>query len=272
MKSLIFCNIIKCVRTTALSLVTLLLCSNGQTATLRIATASNFLETAQKIANEFEAQSEHSVNISSGSSGKLFLQISNGAPFDLFLSADTDKPTQLVKNGLALADSQHSYAYGRLMLWFRSCDRSLTPNQLVERYIHKVAIANPKLAPYGLASKQFLTKHHLWPAIQSKLVQPENISQVSQLIKIGVVDAAFISASHIRGLGLENSNCLLKLDNMDDPGNWDYAPIDQQLVIISASKNIPLARDFIRFMQSGKIHTLIKNMGYLVPDSVKITL
>ncbi|MCF6192992.1 MAG: molybdate ABC transporter substrate-binding protein [Kangiellaceae bacterium] len=271
MKSLVLGKISKYIRAATVSFAALLLCANGQAKTLHIATASNFLETARKIADEFEAQSEHSVRVSSGSSGKLFLQISNGAPFDLFLSADVEKPSLLIKDKLALADSLQSYAHGRLVIWFKNCDVSLSLYQLTGNSIDKIAIANPKLAPYGLASKQFLIKQKLWSRVQPKLVQPENISQVSQLVKIGVVDAAFISASHIRGLGLESSNCLLRLDNTDDPANLGYPPIDQQLVIISTSKNIPLARDFIRFMQTNKVHTLIKNMGYLVPDSVKIT-
>jgi len=232
---------------------------------LRIAVASNFLKASQDLAQQFELQSQHKIQISSGSSGKLFLQISKGAPFDLFLSADTQKPQELVKKDLAQADSLQTYALGKLVLWLRACHTPLDLSQLLNNKVKKIAMANPKLAPYGFASKQLLINNQLWHRLESKLVFPENISQVSQLVKIGVVDAAFIAASHKSQLNTDGQNCVI------DIPTTDYPAIEQQLVIISGSPHKSVANEFIDFMLSNTGQDLIKNMEYLLPDSGKIS-
>lgn len=234
--------------------------------TLRIAVASNFLRTAQELAHQFEQQSGHLVLVSSGSSGKLFFQISNGAPFDLFMSADSVKPSKLVKNDLALANSQQTYAKGKLALWLKNCSASPSLSDITNRSVKKIALANPKLAPYGSASKQLLEKLLLWKGLSSKLVQPENISQVAQLAKMGVVDAAFIAQSSVVRLNIKEPACIVSLKTSG------YSPIEQQLIIVSNSKNIPLAEKFTRFLNSRTAHNLIKKRGYLLPDSDKISL
>jgi len=232
--------------------------------TLRIAVASNFLKTAQNLAHQFESQTQHKVQISSGSSGKLYLQISKGAPFDLFLSADTQKPHELVENGLAQADSVQTYALGKLLLWLKSCDKPVELSLLTASKIKRIALANPKLAPYGSASQQFLIKKQLWSKLKSKIVFPENISQVSQLAKIGVVDAAFIAASHKDLFGIHNQSCFIDILASDHP------PIKQDLVIISSSQHQAAAKEFIDYMKSEHAQNLIKSMGYLTPNSGKL--
>ncbi len=133
--------------------------------TIRLAVASNFLKTAQQLTQAFESESQQKVQISSGSSGKLYLQISNGAPFDIFLSADQQKPQALIKSGLAVDHSLKTYAIGKLLLWLKSskedCSRLTEFTELAESNIHKIAMANPKLAPYGFASQQLLMKQNL---------------------------------------------------------------------------------------------------------------
>ncbi len=198
--------------------------------TLRIAVASNFLETAKILSEHFEQQTKHSVQISSGSSGKLYLQITKGAPFDLFLSADTQKPLELIRNNLALSDSRRTYARGKLALWIKNCESSFALTDLNNDSFHKIAVANPNLAPYGVASQQLLEKHHLWQDLYTKLIRTENISQVAQLAKLGVVDAAFIAQSNADHLQTNNSNCLITLHESD------YLPIEQQLIIVSTAK------------------------------------
>lgn len=254
------------VRWASFCLVICNLFTTTHAATLRVAVASNFLETAQEVAHQFEQQSQHLIQLSSGSSGKLFVQISNGAPFDVFMSADTLKPSQLVKNKLAIPHSRQTYAKGKLALWLKNCGPSPSLLDLKGDFIGKIALANPQLAPYGLASKQLLGKHQLWSQLHSKIVRPENISQVAQLAKIGVVDAAFVALSSVNKLSVKNPSCILELQESD------YSPIKQQLVIVSSSENIPLAKEFIDFLNSQAAHNLIKKRGYLLPDSDKMNV
>ena len=229
---------------------------------LRIAVASNFLETSQKLAEEFKKASGVSVQISSGSSGKLFHQIMHGAPFDIFLSADKHKPQQLVTNSKAQPSSLNTYAKGQLMLWFKYCDGGNKLEALQNPQFKKIALANPKLAPYGASTESLIRTANLWPALKSKLVFPENIAQVAQLAKLGAVDAAFIAKTHAKNLQPDSVDspfsCIVELSS------YHYPPIEQQLVILKASKNQELARRFVLYLQSVPAQALIKNMGYLV--------
>jgi len=243
--------------------------------TIRVAVASNFLKTAQALVNSFEQQSKHKIELSSGSSGKLYLQITKGAPYDLFLSADSEKPTKLVQKGFAFKETKATYALGQLSLWLKSClpnklnKQSNNWSVLQHESIKKIAIANPKLAPYGYASEQFLLKYQLKDSLKSKLLYPENISQVTQFAEIGVVDAALVATSHSQQLqktGSESNNsCLLEIPIKD------YPAIEQQLVILSNSKKQNTAHTFVDFLFSKKAQDLIKSMGYLVPASDKIS-
>ncbi|MBV1911824.1 MAG: molybdate ABC transporter substrate-binding protein [Kangiellaceae bacterium] len=231
---------------------------------LKIAVASNFLQPAKVLAAKFESVSGHKTLMSSGSSGKLFVQITRGAPFDIFLSADSEKPASLLKSGLAKKGSLQTYAMGRLSVWFKRCEYPIELANLNDASINKVAIANPKLAPYGKASKQLLQKYGLWRQISTKLVFPENISQVSQLASMRVVDAAIIATSQRSAL-LENfaesdpKSCLVELN----PG--DYSPIKQQLVIIKNSQQQVIAEEFSQFLRTKNTQSLIKKMGYSLP-------
>lgn len=237
---------------------------NLQAETIRVAVASNFLRTAQKLSRQYEAQSPHSIQLSSGSSGKLYLQITKGAPYDLFLSADTQKPEELVNNGFAFANTKKTYAIGKLLLWLKNCVKSTDLSILNNPAILKIAVANPKLAPYGLATRQILTKQELWKHLKAKMIFPENITQVAQMSKLGVVDAAFVAVANSDKLLSNSQNCLIEL-----PSN-DYPAIEQQLVIISNSKNKALASNFVHYILSIEGQDLIKNMGYLIADSDKI--
>jgi len=232
--------------------------------TLRIAVASNFLKPSQRLAAEFEADNGQKLEISSASSGKLFHQIMNGAPYDLFMSADSHKPTELTVKGKGISESLQTYARGQLSLWFKRCPAIPSVSHLKDESVKKIALANPKLAPYGLATHIMLEKKVLWRDLESKLVFPENISQVAQLAKMGLVDAAFIASSHevdlLAGKRTENGfNCIIALP-VDD-----YPSIEQKLVIMTESKHQQLAKRFIQFISSNKGQDLIKNMGYLLP-------
>ena len=255
------------------------ICKVASAKSLRVAVASNFLETAQKLASEFESTTQHKIQLTSGSSGKFYLQITHGAPFDLFLSADSQKPNELVKNGLASEDSLTTYAMGKLSLWMKYCRREQPLNALLSNEFARIAIANPAVAPYGVASKKLLERHQsnykepphnsLWDQLNDKIVYSENISQVSQLVMIGSIDAAFIATSHKERLYASCSSCVIDFPSEQYP-TINYPAIEQQLVLISRSQNKPLAQDFIKFIKSKKGQDLIKNMGYLLPESDKI--
>ncbi len=234
-----------------------------QAETIRVAVASNFLKTAQNLSQQFEAQNQHSIQLSSGSSGKLYLQITKGAPFDLFLSADRQKPQQLVTDGLAEARSIQTYALGKLSLWLKTCENT-DISGLNNPEIRKIAIANPKLAPYGLASQQLLKKYRLWRKLKDKMIFPENISQVAQMSKIGVVNAALVATANTHTLLSNEGSCFVNIKTND------YPPIEQQLVIMTNTDKKATARQFVQYIMSDQGQTLIKNMGYLLPDSGKM--
>jgi molybdate transport system substrate-binding protein len=240
-------------------------------AELRVAVASNFIEPARALSQEFDKKN-HTISLISGSSGKLFLQISKGAPFDLYLSADSVKPHTLVEQGLAQRDTLKTYATGKLGIWFSHCpltanarqqllSSQLSPNVVKQLLsVRKIAIANPALAPYGMASKQYLITSGLWDQVEDRLVYPENISQVAQLAKLGVVETAFIALSQtpsLQTLSAKRPNqCVLGI------ATEHHSAISQQLVVLNSSKNNELARRFADFLSSKKAQDLIKNMGY----------
>lgn len=237
---------------------------NLHAESIRVAVASNFLKTAQSLSRQFESQTGHSINLSSGSSGKLYLQITKGAPYDLFLSADTQKPQELVKGGLAVASSKQTYAIGQLALWLKSCQNHSELSLLNHPDIQKIAVANPSLAPYGMATRQLLKKHQMWERLNSKMIFPENISQVAQMAQIRVVEAAFVAVASVEALNSNKQSCLISL------ANTDYSPIEQQLVLITNSNKKSISKQFIAYILSYHGQNLIKNMGYLLPDSDKI--
>ncbi|MGB0496377.1 MAG: molybdate ABC transporter substrate-binding protein, partial [Kangiellaceae bacterium] len=157
-----------------------------------------------------------------------------------------------------------TYAIGKLNLWLKNCVTAPAISILAEEKIRKIAIANPKLAPYGHASQKLLEKYQLWEKLTPKLIYSENIAQVAQLAKLGVIDAALIAESNAAKLTLNEKHCLVKLDTID------YPAISQQLVIMTNSQNKPAAREFALFLKSKKAQSLIKNMGYLTSNSARI--
>ena len=169
-----------------------------------VAVASNFIKPMQKIAKAFEASTEHKVKISFGSSGKLLAQITHGAPFDLFLSADTDKVERLIKQKLAVADSDYIYAHGRLVLWSASADYIDESSNILQTGDFKyIALADPKLAPYGQAANEVMQSLAVDKLLNSKLVTGENISQTYQFVSTGNAKLGFVALSQVKHLDQE---------------------------------------------------------------------
>jgi len=226
----------------------------AQADELRIAVATNFSRTATVLAKQFEQQTGHTVRLAFGSTGKHYAQIIHGAPFDIFLAADERRPALLEKAGIAVPGSRFTYAQGRLVLW--SPDENLIDKNaavLSTGQFRKLAIANPKLAPYGLAAREVLQARGLWEKLRLRLVRGENIGQTFQFVRSGNAQLGFVAAAQI-----------FSTDNNPDSSWWEppqslYTPIIQQAVLI---KNTPATRAFVMFIKSKAVRALIQARGY----------
>lgn len=231
-----------------------------QAGEVNVAVASNFAAPMERIVALFQHESGHIVKVSPGSSGKFYAQIKGGAPFDVFLSADEANPQRLEQQGLAVGGSRFVYALGKLVLW--SAQPGLVDaNGAVLRKggYNKLAIAEPKLAPYGMAAQETLEKLGLWNAVQGKLVTGENITQTYQFTATGNAELAFIALSQVT------------LDGKVSAGSWWlvpsglYQPIRQSAVLLSGAKDKAAAQAFLAFLKSEKAAAVIRNFGYELP-------
>ncbi len=227
-------------------------------APLTIAVAANFSAPMKLLASEFEQQTGRPVRLSIASSGKLFAQIQHGAPFDVFLSADQDKPQRLVEQGLAVSGSQFTYAVGELALW--SSQQHIDPEQTLRQgNFRKLAIANPKLAPYGLAAEQALVSLDLTEASKSKIIFGESIGQAFQFVASGSAELGFVARAQVIAAG--SSDSLSKGSVWFLPNNL-YAPIRQDAVLLVRAKTDSGAGQFLEFLQSEYAKNTIQNFGY----------
>ena len=225
---------------------------------IKIAVASNFTQTMKFIVDEFEKETNTKVKASYASSGKLYAQIHHGAPYHLFFSADQNKPLKLIQSGLADPDSRYTYALGQLVLWSNKTDlQTQVQNLLKDGKYNKLALANAKLAPYGLAAQQVLNNLGLVPSSRTKWVQGENISQTYQFIATGNADLGFIA------------NSQLQLSDSSKPKSiWQvpvelYSPVKQDMVLLLTAKRNPAALRFMQFIHSAKVKTIIESNGYI---------
>jgi molybdate transport system substrate-binding protein len=229
---------------------------------LQIAVAANFLGTLQKLAPEFEKSTGHKLLLSGGSSGQFYNQIIQGAPFDVFLSADTERPKKLETEGFAVADSRFTYAVGKLVLWSPKAGFVDDRGDVLKKGSYKfISIANPKVAPYGAAAQQVLEKQGLWYPLNSdkKLITGESIGQVLQFITSGNVDIGFVALSQVigdrdKGIG---SIWIVPQDL--------YDPITQDAVILKRTEHAEAAAQFIMWLRTdGSALATIKADGYTV--------
>ncbi len=224
---------------------------------IRVAVAANFIPTVKMLAAQFEKTTGHEILYASGSTGKHFAQISNGAPFDVFMAADARRPAILEKAGLAISGTRFTYAIGRLVLW--SPNRDFVDPEgkvLTQGSYARIAIANPKLAPYGKAAQQVLQQRKLWTQLQSKILRGENIAQAFQFIISGNAQFGFVALSQIRQFGPEDTGSIWLIDPVL------YDPITQQAILL---KNTAAARLFMEFVKGDQGRAIIKASGYDVP-------
>jgi molybdate transport system substrate-binding protein len=225
---------------------------------IKVAVAANFSSVMPPLIERFRQQSGHTVVTSFGASGKFYAQIRQGAPFDAMLSADSATPKKLIEDGIAQEDSLRTYAIGQLVLWSAKNDFVDANGNILRRsrFAH-LALAQPRLAPYGLAAQQVLEKLKLWQDLQPRLVYGENIGQTWQFIDSGNAELGFIALSQLppaRGSHWLVPEAL-------------YQPLRQQMVILQHGKNSPATRQFWQFMQSGQARSLIATAGYRLDES-----
>lgn len=231
---------------------------------LRLAVASNFLPIGQKLALEFTRQTGIPVQVSGASSGALFAQIRQGRPYDVFLSADTGYPDELIKNGMAKSDSALDYAIGQLVFWAPAYDSSaLAPasenaclDALKNGRFERIVVANPVTAPYGQASQVVLQKFSLPKA---RIITAKNVSQAFRTLQSGNAEAGFIARSQWLSLSPEQARgCFWSV-----PADW-HSPLVQRAVLLSASPNPLQGQAFLDFLFSEKTRDLIQAAGYAV--------
>ncbi len=237
----------------------LLLCSSNLLADeIRIATASNFSLTLKAIIKLYEQQSSHNVILVSGSTGKLYAQIKNGAPFDAFLSADSKRAELLDNEGIAIKGSRFTYAIGKIILWSPKQDYIQDKEEILRTdNFHHLAIANPKLAPYGKAAQEVLNHFGIFNSLSGKMVRGENIGQTYQFVKSGNAELGFVALSQVKTpqQNIQGSFWIV-------PQSL-YQPIKQQAVLLNDKKVVHQFLDFIKSQQSLDI---IKSFGYAIPD------
>ena len=238
-------------------ILTLLLTINAVVANaepLNIAVASNFLLTMKQLVAAYQQQDSQTINISAASTGKLFAQITHGAPYDLFFSADAERADLLVKQ--EYANHAKEYAVGQLVYVAKGVSAADCRASLNRKPEKKIAMANPKTAPYGLAAKQVLVKLGRWDALRSSLVMGENILQAYQFISTGSAGSGFVAASIAVNAGELEGYCQWKV-----PENL-YSPVQQKMIILSRAKDNRRAKDFYQFIRSETAREIIIKNGY----------
>ncbi|HQS57412.1 MAG: molybdate ABC transporter substrate-binding protein [Gallionellales bacterium 35-53-114] len=229
-------------------------------AEVSAAVAANFAVPMERIAALFHKESGHTVKLSLGASGKLYTQIRGGAPFDVFLSADEELPKRLLQEGQAVAGSRFVYATGRLVLW------SVQPGLVDEKgavlnsgKFERLAYANPVVSPYGIATRETLTKLTMWNAMQKKLKKGDDVTQAYQLAANESADMAFVALSQVMR------------DGKVATGSWWlvpaelHNPIRQSAVLLSGSKEQAAAQALLAFMKSEKAKAVMRGFGYEMP-------
>lgn len=231
---------------------------SARAAEALVAVATNFAEVMAALVPRFEADTDHRIRVSSGSTGKLYAQIRNGAPFDIFLAADRRRPELLESAGAAVAGSRFTYAIGRLVLWSADANRIGADGAAVLRRgdFRHLAIANPKLAPYGLAAQQALSALGLWDPLKDRIVQGENIGQVFSLVATGNAEIGFVALSAVLSPRHKVTGSYWNV-----PVNL-YEPIRQDAVLLSHGAENAAARAFLGYMKSAAARSVIARYGY----------
>lgn len=232
-------------------------CGTARAAEVSVAVAANFTAPMQKIAAEFERDTGHKAQLAFGATGKFYAQIRNGAPFEVFLSADDTTPAKLEEEGAAVAGSRFTYAIGRLALWSAQPGVVDDKGAVLRRgaFAH-LAVANPKTAPYGAAALEVMRKLAVADALAAKLVTGENVAQTHQFVASGNAELGFVALSQVWADGrLTGGSAWLVPAEL-------HAPLRQDAVILAAGRDKPAARAFVGYLRGAKAAAIIKSYGY----------
>lgn len=226
-------------------------------AEVQVAVAANFTAPMQKIAADFEKATGHKAQLAFGATGKFYAQIKNGAPFEVLLAADDETPARLEKEGMAVAGSRFTYSIGQLALWSAKPGYVDDKGEVLKKGAFKhLALANPKLAPYGAAAVETLTRLGLLASIEPRFVQGENIAQTFQFISTGNAELGFVALSQVyEGGKLKSGSAWIVPASL-------HAPIRQDAVVLAKGKDNPAAAALVKFLKADPARAVIKSYGY----------
>ncbi len=221
-----------------------------------VAVAANFVPPFREIALEFEKSTGHQLQVAGGSSGNFYSQIKNGAPFDVFFSADMDRPRLLEDEGFGVKDSRFTYAIGRLVLWSPNADLVKGEETLRSKTFKRLAIANPKTAPYGVAAMQAMQKLELWENLQPQIVMGESLGQTMGFIESGNAQLGFVALSQVLAPKIKGQG-----------SRWDvpthlHEPIRQDVILLTKGKDNPAAKALLEFIGGPQARKIIHYYGY----------
>lgn len=225
-----------------------------------VAVAANFSAPMQQIAALFQKETGHQIKLSFGASGGIYAQVKNGAPFDLFLSADQLTPQKLEAEGLGVPNSRFTYATGQLVLWSKQEGLVDAKGQVLQnKSIQRIALANPKLAPYGAAAIETMTNLGLLKELQSKLVQGDNIAQTYQFVSTQNAQIGFVALSQVFTNGNITSGSAWIV-----PGNL-HQPIQQDVILLRKGQDNKAATALLLYLKGEQAKNIMKSFGYLSP-------
>ncbi|MHC5306041.1 molybdate ABC transporter substrate-binding protein [Bartonella sp. LJL80] len=223
-----------------------------------VAVAANFTEPVKEIAEQFKEKTGHTATLSFGATGNFYNQIKNGAPFEVFLAADTERPTKTVEEGYGVKGTQFTYAIGTLVLWSSKPDLIKGPETLTDASIKHISFCNPDAAPYGKASVETMDALKVHDEIKPKLVEGQNISQAFQFVKTGNAEIGFVALSQVI--------------NEKGGSQWIvpqqyYNPIKQDAVLLKTGENNEAAKAFLEFLKGPESAAIIKKYGYALANA-----
>ena len=227
---------------------------------VQVAVAANFTEPATEIAKLFAEKTGDTAQLSFGASGQFYTQISEGAPFEVFLSADADRPAKLLSDGNAVAGTDFTYAVGTLVLWSKNPSLVTGPETLKAGDFQHIAVADPKAAPYGAAGVETMQKLGVYDALAPKIVQGKNIAQTQQFVDTGNAELGFVALSQV-----------IKIDG---GSRWDvpedlHTPILQDAVLLKPGADSATAKAFLEFLKGPEARKVIESFGYAISPELE---
>ncbi|MCA8879344.1 MAG: molybdate ABC transporter substrate-binding protein [Rhodobacteraceae bacterium] len=228
--------------------------SSAGAETTQIAVAANFTDAAKAVAEAFKAETGHDAVLSFGSTGQLYTQISQAAPFDVFLAADRKRPAMAATEGFGVPDTEFTYAIGQLVLWSAETGQVTGKETLLDPKLTRIAIANPDAAPYGAAAVQAMQNLKVYDLLAPKIVEGSSITQTFQFVATGNAEIGFVAGAQ---LGERGGSAWIV-----DPSLYD--PIRQDAVLLTHGADNPAAVAFLEFLKTPKAREIVESYGYAV--------